>query len=146
MKSQSIIIKCKRARRLSTGLLLLLGAGVLASCSGIKSRELSYAGATHYLAGDPHTVAILRDEPTRQHERIGEIVIDASTDPSPSITKIEQRIRTEAAKMGADAVVIVYDGIMPTNAYVSGPWWGESMENTKGRKIVGVAIKYQQPL
>ena len=49
-----------------------------------------------------------------------------------------------AAKLGADAVVVVYDRVQPTAAYVSGPWWGRSIETISGRKVVGVAIRYKR--
>jgi hypothetical protein len=49
----------------------------------------------------------LRSEPTRPNDRLGEIMIDASTDPAPPLTEVEAKLRKEAAKLGADAVVVV---------------------------------------
>ena len=70
--------------------------------------------------------------------------IDASTEPAPPIADVEAKLRTEAAaSIGADAVVVVHDGIAPTRAYVTGPWWDRSVQTITGRKIVGVAIKYR---
>ena len=34
--------------------------------------------------------------------------------------------------------------VQPTAAYVSGPWWGRSIETISGRKVVGVAIRYKR--
>ena len=120
---------------------LILFAGLLISCASIDSQHMQYAGATHYAPVDPVRVEILRAEPMRPHERVGEVYLDASAEPEPSVNKVEEKLRTEASKMGADAVVIVYDGILPTGAYVSGAWWDRGTES--GRKLVGVAIKYR---
>lgn len=131
------------AGRILAVLLLISSACLLVCCSHVKSQQMQYAGATHYAPGDPHRVAILRTEPTQPHERIGEVFIDVSNDPAAPINKVEERLRTEGAKMGADAVVIVYDGVLPTGAYVTGPYWDRNLESTSGRKLVGVAIKYR---
>jgi hypothetical protein len=90
-------------------------------------------------------VEILRTQPTRPHDRLGEIMVDASTDPPPPIDKVEARLRDEAAKLGADAVVVVYDRVQPVGAYVTGPWWGPSVQTITGRKLIAVAIKYNKP-
>jgi hypothetical protein len=82
-------------------------------------------------------------EPTRPHDRLGEITVDASTDPAPPIEKVEDKLRAEAAKLGADAAVVVYDRIAPIGAYVTGPWWGRNLDTISGRKLVAVAIKYR---
>ena len=44
--------------------------------------------------------------------------------------------------MGADAAVVVYDKTQTTGAYVTGPWWGRSVQTVQGRVIIAVAIKY----
>ncbi|MNH38205.1 hypothetical protein D3C79_992010 [compost metagenome] len=74
--------------------------------------------------------------------RLGEIVVSASTEPAPSATEIEQKLREEAAKIGGDAVVVVYDRIQPVAAYVSGPLWSRDIEAVEGRKLQGVVIRY----
>ena len=53
------------------------------------------------------------------------------------------RLVLTAGKLGADAVVVVYDRVQPVAAYVSGPWWSRSVETISGRKVVAVAIRYQ---
>ena len=67
------------------------------------------AGAPRFPPSDPARVEILRSEPQRAYDRLGYIVIDASTDPPPSIEKVVAKVRSEAGKLGADAVVVVYD-------------------------------------
>jgi len=115
----------------------------LAACASIDATSTQYVGASHPPPTDPQRVEILRAAPVRPHERLGEVVIDASTDPPPPITDVEAKLRDEAAKLGADAVVVVLDRVQPVGAYVTGPWWGRSLETVTGRKLVGVAIKYQ---
>lgn len=74
------------------------------------------------------------------HDGLGEVVIDASTQPTAPIEQIEDKLRTEAAKMGADAIVVVVDRVQTVGVYVYGPW---SAEPVLGRRVVGVAIKYR---
>jgi hypothetical protein len=140
--------------RLPGLLVLLLSAalaGILTSCASVDATSAQYVGVSHYPPSDPAAVQILRAQPTQPHERLGEVVIDASTDPAPPVSKVEDKVRAEAAKIGADAAVIVTDRIQPEGFYVTGGggyWnWGgnQTAEPILGRKIVAVAIKYQQP-
>jgi hypothetical protein len=134
----------ERLTTLLRGLLLLVVAGVLVSCATIDATTTQYVGAPHFPPSDPAAVAILRSEPIRPHERLGEIVVDASTEPAPPIAEVEDKLRAEAAKLGADAVVVVLDRVQPVGAFVSGPWFGRDVDVIKGRKVVGVAIKYRR--
>jgi len=119
-------------------------ACLLVSCASIDSHSTQYVGAPHPPPADPAWVEILRATPTRPHDRIGEVKVNASTSPAPPVTDVEKRLRKEAAKIGADAVVVVYDRIQPVGAYVSGSWWGGSVSPISGRVLIGVAIKYKQ--
>lgn len=119
-------------------------ACLLVSCASIDSHSTQYVGAPHPPPTDPPWVEILRTTPTRPHDRIGEVKVEASTNPAPPVADVEKRFRQEAAKIGADAVVVVYDRIQPVGAYVSGPWWGGSVNTISGRVLIGVAIKYKQ--
>ena len=62
--------------------------------------------------------------------------------PSASI-RIEKKLCAAAAKLGANAVVVVYDRVQPVAAHVSGPRWGRSIESVSGRKVIGVAIRFR---
>jgi len=39
--------------------------------------------------------------------------VDASTDPPPPVVEIEQKLCQAAARMGANAVVVVLDRVQP---------------------------------
>jgi len=127
-----------------TCLLLATNACLLVSCVSIDATTTQYVGAPRFPPTDSASVEILRTEPMRPHMRLGEIVIDASTEPAPPIAEVEDKLRAEAAKLGADAVVVVVDRVQPVGAFVSGPWWGRDVDVIEGRKDVGVAIKYQR--
>ncbi|MNN51443.1 hypothetical protein D3C81_1660790 [compost metagenome] len=86
---------------------------------------------------------MLRTEPLRPHVRLGEILIDASVDPAPPITEVEEKLRDESAKLGGDAVVVVYDHIQAVGAYVNGPLWARDVQTIEGRKLKGIVIKYK---
>jgi len=123
--------------------LLAIFACTLASCATVDATTKQDIGAPRFPPSDPARVQILRAEPQRAYDRLGDIVVDASTEPAPPIDRIEAKLRDEAGKLGADAVVVVYDRVQPTSAYVSGPLWDRSIQTVSGRKVVGVAIKYR---
>jgi hypothetical protein len=122
---------------------LVASALVLGACASVDAQTTAYVGVEHPAPTLPNEVQVLRTEPTRPHVRLGEILVDASVDPAPPITQVEQKLREEGAKLGADAVVVVYDRIQPVAAYVTGPLWSRDIETIQGRKLKGIAIKYQ---
>lgn len=91
---------------------------------------------------DPASIQILTAPPVRPHLRLGNVQAEPSSD-SVSAAKITAALQKAAAKMGADAVVIVYDRQQVIGAIVTGPWYGRSIQDIQGRVIMGVAIKYQ---
>jgi hypothetical protein len=122
-----------------------LGAAILTTsgCATVDAQTTAYVGVEHPAPTIASQVEVLRTEPTRPHVRLGEVLIDASVDPAPPITDVEQKLRVEAAKLGGDAVVVVYDHIQPVAAYVSGPLWSRDIQTIQGRKLKGIVIKYQ---
>jgi len=133
-----------KPRDMSPRLVLIAFAVLLASCATVDVTTTQYVGAPRFQPTEPTAVQILRTEPTAPHDRLGEIMVDASTEPAPPISEIEEKLCKAGAKLGADAVVVVYDRIQPTAAYVSGPWWGRSVETVSGRKLIAVAIRYRR--
>jgi hypothetical protein len=122
---------------------LLASALGLSACATVDAQTTAYVGVEHPAPTIPSEVQILRTEPMRPHVRLGEILVDASVDPAPPIAEVEEKLRDEAAKLGADAVVVVYDHIGPVGAYVTGPLWSRDVETIQGRKLKGIAIKYK---
>jgi len=118
--------------------LLLAGAG----CQNVSTTHTQAIGGPRFAPSDPTQVQILRTEPTRAHVRLGEVKAEPSS-PKVDAALIEDALRKEAAKLGADAAVVVADRTQVTGAVVTGPWWGRSLEATEGRVVIAVAIKYQ---
>ena len=109
----------------------------------MSTRTIEYLGVSRFPPSEASKIAILKEPPTRTHERLGEVIIDVSTDPAPAVAKIEAKLKEKAAKLGADAVVIVQDKAETAGFVVMGPWWSNSYSPVMGREIVAVAIKYK---
>jgi hypothetical protein len=118
-------------------------AVALGACATIDVTTTEFAGAPRVGPTDPASVEVLRTEPQRPHDRLGEVMVEATTDPAPKIEDVEKKLRTAGAKMGANAVVVVVDRIAPMAQYVSGPWWDGTIETIQGHKLIGVAIRYK---
>jgi len=109
-------------------LALLAFACLAAACAYVDATTTQYVGVPRFPPSDPKTVQILRAEPTQGlYDRLGEILLDISVDPPADIAEVEQRLREEGAKWGANAVFVVRDQVMPG----------------VGRKLIGVAIRYR---
>jgi len=119
---------------------LILGLLFLTACSSISTRTQPYVGVPNYPPTDPKHVQILAAEPTRPKDRLGEIVVDISGEPSKS--DIEKAIKEKAARLGADGAFIVYDRthIFPV---VFTDWWVADVRQELRRAIVAVAFKYK---
>jgi hypothetical protein len=120
------------------GALLIVASGT--GCNTIYVGSKQYLGVPNYPPTDPATIQVLQTQPTRPHVRLGEITLQPQGNPTK--VQLEQKLRLAAAKMGADAVVIVADRTMVFGTTVMGPWWGQTVSPDVGRVIVGVAIRY----
>ena len=114
---------------------------LVAGCKTVSVSSTQYLGGPTYAPSDPAQIEILRTPPKRPNVRLGEVTAEPSGDNVP-VQQIEAKLRQAAAKMGADAVVIVSDRTQVTGAILTGTWYGRSIERTTARVIVGVAIKY----
>ena len=122
---------------------LAIAASLLVTgCQMVSTSHTQEIGGPKFPPSDPTQVQILRTEPTRPHVRLGEVKAEPSSE-STDASLIEAALRKEAAKLGADAAVVVCDRTQTTGAYVTGPWWGRYIETVQGRVIIAVAIKYQ---
>jgi hypothetical protein len=101
-------------------------ACLAAACAYVEATTTQYVGVPRFPPSDPASVKVLRAEPIQmRYERLGEILLDISVDPPAPVEDVEQRLREEAARWGADAVFVVRDQMMPG----------------LGRKLIGVAIR-----
>ena len=115
---------------------------VVTGCQSVSVQSTQEIGGPTFSPTDPATVEILRTEPNRPHARLGEVHAEPS-DENVNAPKIEEALRKGAAKLGANAAVVVYDRTQVTGAYVTGPWYGRSIEQIQGRVVIAVAIRYQ---
>ena len=126
-------------RFLACSLLPILVIG----CSSVSLHTMPYVGVSRPAPTDPARVSLLREEPKEAFDRLGEVIVDASVDPAPSVERIESALRNGAAQMGADAVLVVHDRVQPVGAIVQPPWWGPSYSTVLGRVVVGIALRYR---
>jgi hypothetical protein len=91
---------------------------------------------------DPAQVQILREKPTRPYDQLGEVRAETSN-PSVDVTKIEDALRKEGAKLGADAVFVVSDSTQVTGEQVEGGLLDHEVEDIEGRVVLATAIKYK---
>jgi hypothetical protein len=132
-------------RLIRTSLSVILGTTALlliTGCQTVSSSYTQYIGVQQFPPSEPNLVQILRTEPTRPHIRLGEIRTEASSEKVP-VAKIEAALKKEAAKLGADAAVVVYDRTQVVGAQVVGGWLNRSIDTIEGRVAIAVAIKYQ---
>lgn len=129
-----------RSRFLALGL-ALSALLCVTGCQTVSILSTQEIGGPTYPPTNPADVQILRTQPTRPHVRLGEVRAEPSSE-SVSAAKIEEALRKAAAKLGADAAVVVYDQTQVTGAYVTGPWYGRSIQRIEGRVVLAVAIKY----
>jgi hypothetical protein len=125
-----------------TVLLMIAALLPLAGCNYVTVNSKQYLGIPSYPPTDPASVEVLRTEPLRPHERLGEVSLEPTG--NPPVAEMEQKLQQAAAKMGANAVVLVADRTMRMGAVVSGPWYGRQISQEYQRVIIAVAIRYTQ--
>ena len=122
--------------------MLLAASLALCGCSTISVNTKAYLASPRCAPSDPAKVEILAAEPKQSKDRLGEIML--SVGGNPGRERLEDKLKHAAAKLGADAVFVVYDKthVFPV-VYVD--WWGGPYGVTEElrRDIVAVAIKYK---
>jgi hypothetical protein len=98
-----------------------------------------YPDTPRFAPTDPAAVELLRRAPRRDHIRLGEVWIR----PSRRMDRfyVEGVLREKAARMGADALVIVADRYF-REGVVFNYWHGARA--VYERHIVGIAIRYRR--
>jgi len=124
-------------------LLVLTAAAalLLTGCSSVSAESHRYIGTPESPPTDAAKVQILRHEPKRPHVKLGEIALTPSGEPD--VAEIEKALREEAAKLGGDAAVLVYDRTKRIGTYVTGGWWVQYASPIYGRAIIAAAVKYK---
>ncbi len=133
----------RRIHRLSA-LAVIAGLLVGTGCKAVSTRSHQYVGNQTFPPSDPAQVEILREMPKRPHVSVGEVEAQPSSSGVGN-PQIEQALQKAAAKLGANAVVIVADHTQVVGATVTGPVWAQSVNPISGRVIIGIAIRYTQP-
>jgi len=116
---------------------------IVAGCASNNVSTIPYANVPDFPATNPAQVQILRAEPTRPHVKLGEINVEASSSPPPSVQEVDGMLRSAAAKLGADAAVVVVDTTQPGLPVASGAWWSRTTTSRGAREVIAVAIKYR---
>jgi hypothetical protein len=110
----------------------------LLSCSTVSAKTKHYPGAPSPSPTNPATVEILRSEPERPYEKLGEVRVEAEGNPPAAM--IENKLKLAAAGMGADAVIIVDRKTERVASPPSGCGHGGYVQNVE--TIRGIAVRY----
>jgi hypothetical protein len=130
-------------RALNSAVVVALFA-LLASASGcVQVQSRPYIGVDAFAATKTDSIEILRTAPKGPHVRLGQITVEPQG--NTSVQTIEQKFRQAAAKMGANAVVIVADKTELMGVQEMGSWYDPEVAPVTGRVIVGIAIRYTSP-
>ena len=97
---------------------------LFAGCSSGRVIASPTAKGQHYTATKPNDIEIFRTKPDKPYTEIGTVTVRASS----NMLKMNIAIRAQAARLGADAVIITSEGVDK---------YGASWAN-------GAAIKYKQ--
>jgi hypothetical protein len=108
-------------------LLALVLAAATASCSYVEATTRQYSGVERFPPVEADSVRVLPGEPNERHDRLGEVLLDLSVDSPPPLAEVEERLREEAAKLGADAVYILRES-----------------RTSSEHKIVALAIRFRR--
>ena len=109
----------KATLRYITSIAAVVALFALTGCNTVSTSVTQQIGGPKFPPSDPTKVQILRTEPTRPHVRLGEVTAEPATE-SVDVTVIEAALQKAAAKLGADAAVVVADRTQVTGAYVTG--------------------------
>ncbi len=114
--------------------IFIASVSLLTACTTTNVvRVLPRVGMPLYPPTDSATILVLRAEPERPFEILGQIILEPVK--VLPVSEIERLLRQEAARLGADAVVIVSDMTMRV---------GETRSEMEGGQIVTAnAIRYK---
>lgn len=93
----------------STTFILLAAAIVLGGCATVDVTKTS-KGFT--AATDPNAVQILKTIPAKPYDELGSVTVTGFA--ASDVAKMHNAVRSKAAPLGADAVILVDEGITPS--------------------------------
>ena len=98
--------------------------------------------APTYAPVDPGSVEILGSYPQRPYVTLGEVHVDVTG--NPPLSEIRMKLQKAAAKMGANAVVLLGDTSMMQVGPLepSSHWWSQLTDPSPDRLIMGTFIRY----
>ena len=79
----------------------------LVSCSSVKTTTRTHLGSGHYPPTDPAQVEVLHRPPMRPYVRLGNV--RATPQGGADEQQIEAALRTAAANLGANAIIVPMD-------------------------------------
>lgn len=117
---------------------------IVTGCNTVSISTNQSLGVPTFPPSNPSSIQILTAPPVKPHIRLGEIQAEPSGD-GVTAAQITASLQKAAAKLGADAVVIVSDQNQVMGAMITGPRFGpgRSIQSYQQRVIIGAAIKYQ---
>jgi hypothetical protein len=126
-----------------TSILVIAATVVVVGCATDHASTIRYAYAPDFPETNPAKVRILRTEPTGPHEWLGEIAVVLEPKLAVYRAEIDEQLRREAGKLGADAVVFVVDPRYPRGPVASRTWLEGLSTKVTGRDVIAIAIKYK---
>jgi hypothetical protein len=125
-----------------TATLLLAGLAIIfaAGCTTVQMWTHREPDLPAYRPTEAGVVGILRAAPDLPNVRLGEMYVQP--EGNPTTAQIEAKLQETAGKMGADAVVIVWDQSHRMGMLLSGPWYNRPIPPQDERCIIAVAIRY----
>ncbi len=142
LAGEGMVMMLARTRWVGTTVVLAMAPLGAAMCSTVSVSSIHYLGVAVAALTDPASVEILRNIPRRASEKLGDVFLEPSG--NPTVAEMEQGLRKEAAKLGANAAVIMQDRARKIGSIGQGWWWSHSSYNVNGRTIVAVAIRYTE--
>ena len=81
---------------------------LLASCANV---DITKTSAGFYDKTDPNTIEVLKTRPDRAYEELGTITVTGFS--SSDTAKMHNAIRAKSSALGANAVVLTEEGLIP---------------------------------
>jgi hypothetical protein len=121
---------------------ILLLAIALAACATVDISSFKLIGAPEFPPSDPALVQIFEHPPMRPFVRLGRI--RAQPEGGADNAKIEAALRQAAAKMGADGVIIGFQGERRVGAEINGFRGDAEIQPEIGRVVQATAIRFRE--